>query len=254
MGVVAATSMLMLVPPALAASPSLGSRVLRQGMSGADVRALTRLLNQAGYPTPPVRTFGTKTEKQVRSFERAQHLAVTGVVNKAFVRKLRHVVASRPGSPASEDAHSGGAPVARINPDGRATAPGGAPRVVYAVVAAANQIIGKPYVYSGGHGTWDDAGYDCSGAVSYALHGGGLLASPEDSAELESYGDAGTGRWITIYADPTHAWVVVAGIAFDTADFGGPNVPAGTGPRWRSDPVGNLADGGRYVQRHPSGL
>jgi hypothetical protein len=122
------------------------------------------------------------------------------------------------------------------------------------VIAAANQIIDKPYIYAGGHATWNDVGYDCSGAVSYALHGGGLLSSPEDSIELESYGSPGPGRWITIYADPSHTWVVVAGIAFDTADYSGPNIPAGTGPRWRRDPTGNLADGGGYVVRHPPGL
>ena len=122
------------------------------------------------------------------------------------------------------------------------------------MIAAANQIIDKPYIYAGGHGKWNDTGYDCSGAVSYALHGAGLLSSPEDSTGLESYGSPGPGKWITIYADSGHTWVVVAGIAFDTADYGGPNIPSGTGPRWRTNPTGNLADGGNYVVRHPAGL
>ncbi|HEY2438718.1 MAG TPA: hypothetical protein VGI07_00735, partial [Solirubrobacteraceae bacterium] len=102
--------------------------------------------------------------------------------------------------------------------------------------------------------SFNDSAYDCSGAVSYALHGGGLLASPEASPALESYGSAGPGRWITVYADPGHTWVVVAGIAFDTANWGGPNIPSGSGPRWRRNPTGNLRDGGDYVVRHPSGL
>ena len=77
---------------------------------------------------------------------------------------------------------------------------------------------------------------------------------PEDSTGLESCGSAGPGKWITVYADSGHTFVVVAGIAFDTADYGGPNIPSGTGPRWRTNPTGNLADGGNYVVRHPAGL
>jgi hypothetical protein len=126
--------------------------------------------------------------------------------------------------------------------------------VVVAVVAAANRIINTSYCVGGGHGKWLSSCYDCSGSVSYALHGGGLLASPEDSTQFETYGDPGPGRWITIYADPGHAFMVVAGRAFNTANFGGPNIPAGSGPRWRWDPLGNLADGGNYVVRHPPGL
>ena len=142
---------------------------------------------------------------------------------------------------------------ATINADGTATAPAGAPAVVQQMIAAANQIIDKPYIYAGGHGRWNDSGYDCSGAVSFALHGGGLLSSPEDSTGLESYGSPGPGNWITIYADAGHTWIVIAGIAFDTAHFG-PTTPGGTGPRWLTNPTGNLADGGDYVVRHPTGL
>jgi len=75
-----------------------------------------------------------------------------------------------------------------------------------------------------------------------------------DSTLLESYGQAGAGRWITVYANSGHAWIVIAGLAFDTADYGGPNLPAGTGPRWRSNPTANLTDGQQYVIRHPAGL
>ena len=90
--------------------------------------------------------------------------------------------------------------------------------------------------------------------MSYVLHGAGLLSSSEDSTGLESYGSAGPGQWVTIYADPSHAFIVIGGIAFDTADYGGPNIPSGDGPRWRSNPLGNLADGGHYIVRHPPGL
>jgi hypothetical protein len=141
----------------------------------------------------------------------------------------------------------------RINADGTATAPAGAPAAVRAVVAAANQIIDKPYQYGGGHGSFSSPGYDCSGSVSYALHGGGLLASPEDSTDLESYGVPGPGQWITIYANAGHAFMVVAGRGFDTANYSGPNIPAGSGPRWRSNPMADTYGGG-FVARHPPGL
>ena len=78
--------------------------------------------------------------------------------------------------------------------------------------------------------------------------------TPKRRRELEDYGLPGAGRWITIYANSAHAWIVVAGIALDTADYGGPPVPAGSGPRWRADPIANLQDGSAYVIRHPPGL
>ncbi len=94
-----------------------------------------------------------------------------------------------------------------------------------------------------------------SGATSLVLYAAGLLGPTAlDSTELESYGQPGGGRWITIYANSTHAWIVIAGIALDTADYGGPPVPAGTGPRWRAEPLANLNDGTNYVVRHPAGL
>ncbi len=232
--------------PAATGAGQLGSRALRQGMTGADVSQLQGDLTLAGFPTAIDSQFGPATETSVIGFEQARGLTTDGVVTAAFVQALQSAVAAYESS--------GPAGTAHINADGTATAPANAPPVVKAVIAAANQIIGTPYVYAGGHGSWKDSGYDCSGAVSYALHGGNLLSSPQDSTGLESFGQAGPGTWITVYADASHTWVVVAGIAFDTADFGGPNIPGGTGPRWRSNPVGNLADGGSYVVRHPKAL
>jgi peptidoglycan hydrolase-like protein with peptidoglycan-binding domain len=227
-------------------SQHLGERTLRKGMHGHDVRVLQGYLTLVGYPTGVDGDFGPATKANVIQFEQAHGLNANGVVTYADSLALRQAVAL---------ALVGGAvSKATINSDGTATAPSGAPAIVQKVIAAANKIIDKPYVYAGGHAKWNDSGYDCSGAVSYALHGGGLLSAPEDSTGLESYGSPGPGKWITIYADSGHTWVVVAGIAFDTADYGGPNIPSGTGPRWRSNPTGNLADGGDYVVRHPSGL
>ena len=91
--------------------------------------------------------------------------------------------------------------------------PASAPPRVKAVIAAANQIRSKPYIYGGGHARWWDRGYDCSGSVSFALHGGKFLESPLPSGPLESWGEEGEGRWITVYANPGHAYAVIAGSA-----------------------------------------
>jgi peptidoglycan hydrolase-like protein with peptidoglycan-binding domain len=229
-------------------SQHLGQRVLKSGMKGHDVRVLQGYLSIAGFATNIDGSFGPSTKRSVMAFEASKGLTPDGIVSYALAAELRAAVA------AADTAVGPVGGKARINSDGTATAPAGAPAVVQAVIAAANQIHTKPYLYAGGHGKWNDVGYDCSGAVSYALHGAGLLSSPEDSTGLESYGAAGPGQWITIYADAQHTFIVVAGIAFDTADYGGPNIPGGTGPRWRSNPTGNLADGGDYVVRHPQGL
>jgi peptidoglycan hydrolase-like protein with peptidoglycan-binding domain len=116
--------------------------------------------------------------------------------------------------------------------------------VVEQVIAAADEIATRPYVYGGGHGSFQSTGYDCSGSVSYALHGGGLLSSPEDSSALESYGEPGPGSHITIYANAEHAWMVIDGRRYDTI------AQQETGTRW-SDSMSSTAG---YVVRHPSGL
>jgi peptidoglycan hydrolase-like protein with peptidoglycan-binding domain len=229
-------------------SQHLGQRVLKPGMKGHDVRVLQGYLSIAGFSTNVDGSYGPATKRSVMAFEVSKGLTPDGIVSYALAAELRAAVA------AADTAVGPVGGKARINPDGTATAPAGAPAVVQAVIAAANKIHTKPYLYAGGHGKWNDVGYDCSGAVSYALHGAGLLSSPEDSTGLESYGAPGPGQWITIYADAQHTFIVVAGIAFDTADYGGPNIPGGTGPRWRSNPTGNLADGGDYVVRHSPGL
>jgi len=127
---------------------------------------------------------------------------------------------------------------------GRAVAPLDAPPAVKRVIAAANRIRAKPYVWGGGHGRWWDRGYDCSGAVSYALHGGALLASPLPSGSMTRWGSAGRGRWITVYANAGHAYAVIAGLRWDTSGN-----TRGTGPRWHPD----MADSRGFVARHPAG-
>jgi peptidoglycan hydrolase CwlO-like protein len=122
--------------------------------------------------------------------------------------------------------------------------PAGAPLVVKAVIQAANEISDTPYIWGGGHGSFEDSGYDCSGAVSYALHGGGLLSSPLDSGGLSVWGSPGAGNWITVYAHSGHAYMVVAGLRFDTSMTGG------NGPRWST----MMRSPSGFVARHPSGF
>lgn len=130
--------------------------------------------------------------------------------------------------------------------NGRAIAPVNAPPAVKKVIAAANKIRTKPYVYGGGHARWWDSGYDCSGAVSFALHGGGFLSSPMPSGSMESWGSAGKGRWITVYANGGHAYAVIAGLRWDTAGN-----TSGTGPRWHKSL--RAAASGPFAARHPAG-
>ena len=133
---------------------------------------------------------------------------------------------------------------------GLAYAPADAPLQVQEVIWAGDRIRFKPYVYAGGHGKWNDVGYDCSGTVSYVLHAAGLLPVSMDSSEFETWGKRGAGQWITVYTNPGHAFIEVAGIRLDTSAEQDPNPPPGTGPRWR--PVMTSTAG--FMPRHPTGL
>jgi hypothetical protein len=130
--------------------------------------------------------------------------------------------------------------------DGEAIAPPGAPPAVKAAIAAANQIDGRPYVWGGGHLNWWTHGYDCSGAVGYALHGADLLSETMVSGQLERWGTGGTGRWITVYANYHHVYMVIAGLRFDTRD----DPPGVSGPRWHIE----MVDPRNFAARYPPGL
>lgn len=127
---------------------------------------------------------------------------------------------------------------------GIALAPPDAPERVGAAINAANTIVGRPYIWGGGHGSWYASGYDCSGAVSFALAGGGFLSSPLTSGQLASWGAPGPGRWITVYASSSHVYAVIAGLRWDTVGDA-----RGSGPRWHV--AGAVPDG--FVARHPPG-
>jgi cell wall-associated NlpC family hydrolase len=142
-------------------------------------------------------------------------------------------------------AHSrGGSDSTAILLTGVALAPPDAPEPVQGAINAANTIVGRPYVWGGGHASFYSDSYDCSGAVSFALHGGGLLDSPLDSTGLETWGVPGAGSWITVYANSGHAWAVIAGLRWDTSGD-----VSGSGPRWHTD----MASTAGFIARHPSG-
>jgi hypothetical protein len=147
---------------------------------------------------------------------------------------------------------------AKLLPDGTAAAPANAPIAVQRAIFAANKLQHKPYIYGGGHGSFKSRGYDCSGTVSYMLHGGKLLSSPLDSSSFMSWGTRGTGKWITVYTNPGHAYAYVAGLRLDTSRAGmygvriSKRVAASAfenGPRWRPTVRSNAG----FSARHPVG-
>jgi cell wall-associated NlpC family hydrolase len=136
---------------------------------------------------------------------------------------------------------------ATLTPDGLAVAPIGAPAAVQAVIAAGNQIAHLPYRYGGGHMTYEDSAYDCSGSISYVFAAAHLLDRTVVSGELENWGDPGPGKWITVFANAGHTFMYVAGLRFDTVAL------AETGSRW-SDRSADEPDLKTFSVRHPPGL
>ena len=195
--------------------------------SGGGVKALQQKL---GLPADGV--FGPATERALKRWQRSHGLAADGVAGPQTRAELGLGAGSvlKRKSSGSRGGTGGGSG-------------GGDSSVVGRVVAAANAIAGKPYRYGGGHGSFTDSAYDCSGSVSYALHGGGLLSSPLDSSGFMSYGAPGPGKRITIYAHPGHMYMVIDGRRFDTS------ARSETGSRW----TGTGRSPAGYTVRHPVG-
>jgi peptidoglycan hydrolase-like protein with peptidoglycan-binding domain len=237
-----------LAPGSASAAPTI-RRVLRVGSRGPDVRLLQNWLTDVGLPTAPDGDFGPATRSAVQRFQRAARLAPpSGTAGAHTVSTLGRWVQDRthiklPVSHAASVQTTPGASARLVN--GQAVAPAAAPAAVKAAIAAANAIATTPYIYGGGHGSFDSSGYDCSGSVSYALHGGGLLATTEDSSQMEGYGSPGAGRWITLWANAGHVYMKIAGLYFDTAAMGFDG-----GTRWSSQRMGPT---GGWVVRHPTG-
>lgn len=254
-----------------------GARTLTMGMAGPDVTTLQRDLSALGWSTAPTGVFNAPTRHEVKAFQRTSKLTADGVVGPKTYSALKQAMAAvenvtdAPDTtdttatassatlpaddsggagfvPANTAASSGPVEDATLSSDGIATAPADAPEVIQEVIAAANKIAFDPYVYGGGHNGWGpQKGYDCSGSTSYVLHAAGLLnGMPLDSTQFMSYGDAGPGQWITIYAEGGHAYMDIAGLWFDTAAQSSTN----GNDRWS---VSRISPSQGFVARHPDG-
>jgi peptidoglycan hydrolase-like protein with peptidoglycan-binding domain len=217
-----------------AAAPGAPADPISTAPAATGAGAVQRL--QAALHLPTDGEFGPATEAAVRRLQARHDLSVDGVVGPATWSVIGVGDEQTLTPPPSAVTAAGG---------GSTSSTGGESESVIArVIAAGDEIATRPYVWGGGHGSFESVGYDCSGSVSYALHGGGLLSSPEDSSALESYGEPGPGRYITIYANSEHAFMVIDGKRFDTVAL------AETGTRW-SDSMTSTAG---FVARHPDGL
>jgi cell wall-associated NlpC family hydrolase len=240
-----AVAALALIPAADAVAASYGSRTLRSGSSGTDVKTFQRYLDRAGYDTTADGEYGPATARSMRTFETAEARTPDGVATRGEQRLVRSRAAEPPTTePVVEETPAPATEEAYLDDSGLAVAPASAPEAVKAIIAAGNEIATKPYKYGGGHGRWDDSGYDCSGSISYVLHAAGLLDTALDSTGFMSWGERGRGEWVTIRANPSHAYMIVAGLRFDTS------ARRQTGNRW-SDTMRSARG---YHGRHPEGL
>jgi peptidoglycan hydrolase-like protein with peptidoglycan-binding domain len=242
--VVVVAALLALPATALA---HFGDRTLSTGSTGHDVKVLQSWLTHMGFTTSIDGSFGRNTRWNVRRFEQAKGLRVNGVLTPADAQVMRGAMAAHysyvPDNPPTTEVGPGAK--AAMSTDGlHAVAPAAAPQQVKDAITAANRIVGRPYKYGGGHAQWEDSGYDCSGTVSYALHGAGLLSRSMSSGEFGSWGVSGTGSWITVYYNGGHAYAVIAGLRLDTSGSGG------RGPRWHTD----MRSGLGYSATHWRGL
>jgi hypothetical protein len=220
------------VPPGVVVSPSGGVRREVADPQEASSFPVAGKVHHSAAATPAkageaVVAAGAPSDAEVRS-ELAQMKAVEQSAKRAQQQQLTPVAGGR-----------------SIGGNGTITIPTAVPESVQKVIAGANAIADFPYVFGGGHASFVDNAYDCSGSVSYALAAGGLLAAPETSGELESWGAPGPGRYITVYAAAGHTYMYVDGIMYNTAGRSGVYAS-----RWQ---VG-AADGSGFVVRHWPGL
>lgn len=211
------------------------ARGARLAKAGGAVRVKTRgpsvRLAQRRLHVASDGVYGPGTARAVQRFQRRQGMRADGVVGPATWRALgvrgRHPVLKR----------------ARLHEASRRSHHrSGPPSAIARAIAAGNRIAAFPYLYGGGHGSFSASGYDCSGSVSYVLHAIGRLGVPRDSSGLMSYGRSGPGRWITIYANPGHVYMTIAGRRFDTSSPGS--------SRWTNESRSSAG----YTVRHPPGL
>ncbi len=239
---------------ATAGTTKLGERIpLAPGMSGRDVKELQDYLRRAGIKGAPRPSgeFTDQTAAAVRRFEQRRKRAADGQVDAGDIYALLSAVGedAQPGDAGDPSLDLPAPPLApgdqaKLGDDGLAIAPEDAPEAVKQIIAAGNKIAKLPYKWGGGHGRWEDSGYDCSGSVSYALRGAGLLKSPLASYDYFGWGQSGKGQWVTISTNSGHMYMTVAGLRFDTSGRG----PRGS--RWQKD----MRSSSGFQIRHPAGL
>lgn len=257
-------------------------------MQGLDVTVLQRDLTALAFNVPATGRFNRLTRIRLRAFQRRYRLVVDGVAGRTSITALKTLLSSKlhitesalaarelangltitstgqlnAPLPAGDTGLSGGVGLGPGSAgssgtteqnatliDGLAIPAPGAPQPIVNMINAANRIAFDPYIYGGGHGSFNARGYDCSGSVSYVLHAAGLLATPLDSGQFLKYGLSGKGNWVTIYTNgPTHAYIEIAGLWFDTAA----QTALNGNDRWSTTRIGEPGYG-RFVPRHPSG-
>jgi peptidoglycan hydrolase-like protein with peptidoglycan-binding domain len=264
---------------------AFGTRMLRVGMSGSDVLALQHDLTALSFKTTATGYFNAQTRRELKAFQQRYRLVVDGIAGPTSISTLKRLLSSKlhiaenalaakelatgvattattesdAPLPAG-DSGTGGVglgPVGVNQPeqnanliDGLAVPAAGTPTRIVDMLDAANRIAFDPYIYGGGHQSFVSRGYDCSGSVSYVLHAGSLLASPLDSEQFLKYGLSGTGNWVTIYTNgPTHAYMEIAGLWFDTAAQSATN----GNDRWSLTRIAEPGYG-KFLARHPAGL
>jgi peptidoglycan hydrolase-like protein with peptidoglycan-binding domain len=260
------------VPAVADAAPKnavFGARTLKTGTKGRDVRVLQDFLTRAGVATAVDGRFGPGTSAKVRAWEQRRAGGAdgssTGAASSAGVRidgrltprearlLRQEVEAAEKGAAPQQKAAETPAPAATapgeqatIGPDGKAIAPASAPEAVKRIIAAGNEIHDMPYLYGGGHSAPPNkaSGYDCSGSMSYAFQGAGLLKNALDSSGFAAWGDPGPGQWVTTYGNAGHSYMIVAGLRFDTSGR------ANAGSRWQTKQRSSAG----YTERHPRGL
>jgi cell wall-associated NlpC family hydrolase len=235
--------------PAEASARSYASRTLTLGSQGKDVKTLQSYLGAAGHRVSRDGAFGPRTASALRATEAELELRADGRATRREQRRIKIAVKDPgPGGaayvpPPPPDKVVPGAK-GTVTGDGFAVPPESAPAAVKDVIAAGNAIATTPYKWGGGHANWNDTGYDCSGSVSYALHGGGLLNGALVSGDFADWGLPGEGSWISIYANAGHVYMVVAGMRFDTS------ARSRSGSRWTMEQ--RSSDG--FAVTHPKNL
>jgi cell wall-associated NlpC family hydrolase len=247
---------LALVPAA--AQAQLGDRVLKLGARGTDVRALQGYLDAAGYTLAQSGRFDGVTRRRVQAFQNDYGLGATGVVTPDVARTIQRTATAPPGyggtmfDPNPKPVSQGPTPTglqivpgsrAKLLSDGTAAAPANAPVEVKRIIASANEIARLPYKWGGGHSTWRDTGYDCSGSLTYAFRTTFRRGSVPTFG-YSNWGAPGPGQWITVYANSGHVYSVIAGMRFDSSGL------RVAGSRWTTQ----ARSASSFVARHPVGF